>query len=108
MIIFSLNGIVMEPSSTDNRPLYNSRIIDTYIKLIKRNYSYINVDELLSFAEMEAYQVKDEGHWFTQKQVNMFYEKLVDEDTIYIKIDDDICWMHEDAIKNLIEFRKNN
>jgi HD-GYP domain-containing protein (c-di-GMP phosphodiesterase class II) len=61
----------------DNRTLYNSRIIDTYIKLIKRKYSYINVGELLSYAKIEPYQVEDEGHWFTQEQADLFYERLV-------------------------------
>ncbi|HQU30855.1 MAG: HD domain-containing protein [Planctomycetia bacterium] len=67
----------METSKPDNKPLYNSRIIDTYIKLIKRKYSYINIDELLSYAGMELYQVSDEGHWFTQKQIDLFYDRLV-------------------------------
>lgn len=63
-------------SKIDNRPLYNSRIIDTYIKLIKRKYHYIDINELLSHAKMEPYQVEDEGHWFTQEQINLFYERL--------------------------------
>ncbi|MBU6391755.1 MAG: HD domain-containing protein, partial [Planctomycetes bacterium] len=67
----------MEISKTDTRLLYNSRIIDTYIKLIKRNYSYINLSELLHYAGIEPYQVTDEGHWFTQEQVDLFYERLV-------------------------------
>jgi HD-GYP domain-containing protein (c-di-GMP phosphodiesterase class II) len=67
----------MEQLNIDNRPLYNSRIIDTYIKLIKRKYSYINVDELLSYAKIEPYQVEDEGHWFIQEQADLFYERLV-------------------------------
>ena len=58
------------------KPLYNSRIIDTYIKLIKRKYSYINVSELLDYAGMEPYQVADQGHWFTQSQINRFHERL--------------------------------
>ncbi|BBO19209.1 phosphohydrolase [Candidatus Brocadia pituitae] len=67
----------MKKSNLDNRPLYNSRIIDTYVKLIKRKYNYINVDELLSYSGMESYQVSDEGHWFTQEQIDLFYERLV-------------------------------
>jgi len=59
-----------------DKPLYNSRIINTYIKLIKKKYSYINIDKLLSYAGMEPYQVADEGHWFTQNQVDRFYERL--------------------------------
>ncbi|NOZ83648.1 MAG: HD domain-containing protein [Epsilonproteobacteria bacterium] len=59
-----------------DKALYSSRIINTYLKLIKRNYSYINIKELLNYAGMELYQVTDEGHWFTQKQVDLFYERL--------------------------------
>jgi len=58
-------------------PLYNSRIIDTYIKLVKNRYSYINVNELLSSAGMQPYEVADQGHWFTQEQIDSFYEKIV-------------------------------
>jgi len=63
-------------TKTDDNPLYNSRLIDTYIKLIKKKYAYINITELLSYAGIEPYQVTDEGHWFTQKQVDLFYERL--------------------------------
>lgn len=59
-----------------DKPLYNSRIVDNYIKLIRKQYSYINIDELLKYAGMETYQVSDEGHWFSQKQINRFHEKL--------------------------------
>ena len=61
----------------DNKPLYNSRIIDTFIKLIKSKYSYVNIVELLSYAKMKPYEVADQAHWFTQKQVDLFYENLV-------------------------------
>lgn len=60
-----------------SQPLYNSRIIDTFIKLIKRRYSYVNIGELLRYAGMEPYEVADQGHWFTQVQVDLFYERLV-------------------------------
>ncbi|MDI6891170.1 MAG: HD domain-containing phosphohydrolase [Thermodesulfovibrionales bacterium] len=66
----------MESSRINNRPIYNSRLINTYIKLIKAKYSYINVDELLSYAKIEPYQVEDEGHWFIQEQIDLFYERL--------------------------------
>jgi HD-GYP domain-containing protein (c-di-GMP phosphodiesterase class II) len=56
--------------------IYNSRIVDTYIKLIKSRYSYVNIGELLSYADMKPYEVADQGHWFTQEQVNRFHEKL--------------------------------
>ncbi len=66
----------MTKLSPNSLPLYNSRIINTYIKLIRSRYSYINIGELLSYAKIEPYQVEDEGHWFTQEQINLFHERL--------------------------------
>ena len=60
-----------------NTDLYNSKIIDYYIKLVKQKYSHINIYELLKSAGMKAYEVADQSHWFTQDQVDRFYEKLV-------------------------------
>jgi len=60
----------------DTNPIYNSRIVNNYIRLIKKDYSYINIQELLDFAEMTVYEVADEGHWFTQEQINRFHDKL--------------------------------
>lgn len=57
-------------------PLYNSRIFINYIKYIKKHYSYVNIGELLESANMKSYEVADEGHWFTQEQVNLFHDKL--------------------------------
>lgn len=67
----------IESAKCDDLPLYNSRIIDSYIRLIRQTYSYVNVGQLLSYAGMKGYEVADEAHWFTQEQVNRFYEKLV-------------------------------
>jgi HD-GYP domain-containing protein (c-di-GMP phosphodiesterase class II) len=66
-----------QSSNNDNQCLYNSRIIDTYIKLIRRKYNFIDINAILDYAEMKTYEVADQGHWFTQKQVDLFYEKLV-------------------------------
>lgn len=57
--------------------LYNSRIIDTYIRLLKCRYSHIDINELLDAAGMKAYEVSDQGHWFTQQEIDRFYEKIV-------------------------------
>jgi hypothetical protein len=58
-------------------PLYNSRIIASFVRFIERYYGDIDVSELLSYANMAPYQVKDEDHWFNQEQVDLFHEKLV-------------------------------
>lgn len=60
----------------ENLLLYNSKIIDTYLKFIRRNYDYIDLKKLLDHAKMESYQVEDPGHWFSQKQINRFHDKL--------------------------------
>jgi signal transduction histidine kinase len=67
----------MKHEKTAGRPLYNSKIIDTYLKLIRRRYSYVNVSALLHFAHMEAYQIADQEHWFSQEQIDLFYTRLV-------------------------------
>ena len=67
----------MEPSRLIDAPLYNSRIINSFIMLIKQKYGYVNVAELLAYAGMKEYEVADQAHWFRQDQVDRFYEKLV-------------------------------
>ena len=66
----------MNNKDSADKALYSSRIVDNYIKLINKQYSFINVEELLNYAGMESYQVEDEGHWFSQNQINKFQEKL--------------------------------
>ena len=67
----------MEPSRLSDRPLYNSRIINSFILLIKHKYSYVDITELLEYAGMKEYEVADQAHWFRQDQVDRFYERLV-------------------------------
>ena len=67
----------MNRSPLHDRPLYNSRIIDSYIRLIRLRYPYVNISELLQYAGMKGYEIADQAHWFTQDQINRFYERLV-------------------------------
>jgi HD-GYP domain-containing protein (c-di-GMP phosphodiesterase class II) len=62
--------------TNDGRRLYNSLIIANYIRLIERKYPQVRVANLLEYAGMTAYEVADEGHWFTQDQIDRFHEKL--------------------------------
>lgn len=62
----------------ENKPLYGSRGIAIYLKLLKSRYSHVDTDEVLRYAGMEPYQVTDDGHLFSQKQVNLFQEKIVE------------------------------
>lgn len=68
------SGVADEPEA----PLYNSRITNTYLKLLRLRYPHVDIGELLRHAGIVLHQVEDEGHWFTQRQVNLFHEKLAE------------------------------
>jgi len=67
----------MESSTDTESRLYNSRITDSYLKLLKKNYPHVSVSELLDYAGIKDYEVADPAHWFTHKQVVRFQEKIV-------------------------------
>jgi HD-GYP domain-containing protein (c-di-GMP phosphodiesterase class II) len=67
----------MATNSLGKSQLYNSRLIDVYLKLLKKKYPQINANDILSYANIKPYEVADQGHWLTQDQVDRFYEKLV-------------------------------
>jgi len=60
-----------------DRPLYSSRIVSTFVKLVQRRYPRVNLSQVLHDAGIEPYQASDEGHWFTQGQVDLLHERLV-------------------------------
>ncbi|WP_224982373.1 sensor histidine kinase [Geomonas agri] len=64
------------PTSPDT-PLYNSRIFDSYLKLLRNRYPNVDTHALLAHAGMKQHEVSDPGHWFSQRQVNLFHDKLV-------------------------------
>ncbi len=66
----------MKPEDLSKKHLYNSRIIDPYLRLLKNHYPKINIPQLLSHANMQSYEVADQWHWFTQEQVNAFFDKI--------------------------------
>lgn len=57
--------------------IYNSRLIDTYLKLIKVKHPHVNVEAMIRSIGIEPYEVADEGLWFTQDQINRFYAAVV-------------------------------
>ncbi len=57
--------------------LYNSRITNTYLRLLRERYPQVDLADLLAYAGMELQQVEDEGHWFSQEQVNLFQDRLM-------------------------------
>jgi len=63
--------------ATLDTPLYNSRIFNSYLRLLRERYYYVSIPELLSHAGMQEFEINDPEHWFTQRQVNLFHDKLV-------------------------------
>jgi len=60
----------------DNIPLYNSRIIKTYVEYLKKNYPSIDVGSLLNDSGISMHQLEDGGHWFTQESCDRFQINL--------------------------------
>jgi PAS domain S-box-containing protein/putative nucleotidyltransferase with HDIG domain len=60
----------------DDTPLYNSRIIKSYVEYLNRYLPGIDIASLLKYADIETYQLDDEGHWLTQRQVDRFHTML--------------------------------
>ncbi|MCG2778596.1 MAG: response regulator [Desulfobacterales bacterium] len=60
----------------NDKPLYNSGLIAPYIEYLRKYYSDVDIDSILSDAGMTHYEIGDKGHWFTQREVDLFYETL--------------------------------
>ena len=56
----------------ENSPIYNSRIIRVYLEFMRKKYPRVDPEFLLRYAGMTQYEVNDNGHWFSQIQVNRF------------------------------------
>ena len=59
-----------------DKPLYNSRIIHSFVRLVERKYRQVDLKQVLRDSGIEPYEVNDEGHWFTQAQVNRLVAQL--------------------------------
>ncbi len=62
----------------DTKPLYNSRIIKVYLDYLGKYYSDIDVESLLQASDMTLYEVEDQAHWFSQKQIDAFQSNLIE------------------------------
>lgn len=61
----------------DAPPLYNSRILKSYVEYLQRYFPDIDIAPLLKYANIETFQLNDEGHWLTQVHSDRFHEILV-------------------------------
>jgi len=61
-------------------PLYNSRIISIFVEYIEQYYPDVDIDSILSYAGITTYELEDQGHWFSQRQVDRF-DKILSQKT---------------------------
>ena len=66
----------MKDIANFERP-YSSRIIDSYVKLINEKYPTVDLSDLYNYSDMKEYEITDQAQWFTQNQVDLFYERAV-------------------------------
>jgi len=60
-----------------DEPLYNNRIIKNYIEYVEKFHPDVDIDSILSLSGITNYEMEDQGHWFTQNQVDRFHEILI-------------------------------
>jgi len=61
----------------EKNPLYNTRIIKSFAEYISKYHPQLDMIPILDYAEITTYQLEDDGHFFTQSQVDRFYEILL-------------------------------
>ena len=59
--------------------LYNSRLIKNYVEYVRRVHPEVDLEHVLNYAGITSYEIEDQGHWFTQDQVDRFHEILTRE-----------------------------
>lgn len=70
--------VMVATNKTDG--LYNSRIVKNYLEYVKKYHADADIDHILSYAGITYYEVEDQGHWFTQTQVDRFH-KILEQET---------------------------
>ncbi len=59
--------------------LYSSRLIKNYIEYLNEHHPDVNIDTLLNYAGITTYQLEDGGHWFSQRQIDLFHEGMTQQ-----------------------------
>jgi len=59
--------------------LYNSRIVQTYLEYLRVNHPQVDMDWIFRMSGITPLEVEDAGHWFTQAEVDRFYDAVLEE-----------------------------
>ena len=90
--------------------LNNSHIIDKHIFWLNTDNTY-DISTAYSWANRypDFFSVQTQNNFALKTDtINNIYTYFNEYDTIYIKLNDDICWLHDKAIENLVNFRETN
>lgn len=68
------NSDISNTSWSKQLPLYNSKILRSYINYLRNFYPHVNIYEILKYADIELQQIEDDDYWFTQEQADKFYQ----------------------------------
>ena len=60
----------------DATTLYNSRGIKVWLEYLQDYHPEVEGGPILKYAGMTMQAVEDPGHWFTQEQIDRFYERV--------------------------------
>ena len=63
----------------DKMPLYNIRLVKSYIDYVSDKYPNIDINKILKYAGLTKFQYNDFGYWCNQSQMNRLQEVLVEE-----------------------------
>ena len=67
----------LQSSMNKDVPLYNIRILKTYLDYVQKKYPNINIDKILDYAGISKPQLNDSGYWYSQRQANRVHEVVV-------------------------------
>jgi len=76
-MIFKTNNT--DSSNHASKPLYNSRIMNTFVEYLDKFYPSVDMTDVFKYAGMTKQEVNDKGHWFSQSQADRFYEIIVEK-----------------------------
>ena len=63
----------------EDKPLYNIRIMRSYVDFIEKHYPHTDIDKILNYAGITRLQYNDYGYWYSQRVVNRFHKIIMKE-----------------------------
>jgi hypothetical protein len=107
-------------------PFGRERTVSLLVKYMERDVKRGLIDEYILYMNTDdnqvsdreyGYQLAEQHDWIRiierperypgpkQRSTGYFYRSAVDPDTIFVRLDDDIVYLHENAIENLVRAR---